>query len=74
MKKLDKKMYFVFGKGGKSFIDSAIGIDELAVIFNKTRRNMLRCLNNYKKQDSFLLLGKDKVIIIDEDDLRSGIK
>ena len=74
MKKLEKIMYFVFGNSGKSYIDSAIGIEELARIFSKSRRNMLRSLNNYKKNDNYLLLNGDKVIIIDEEDLRRGVK
>ena len=74
MKRLEKIMYFVFGNSGKLYIDSAIGIEELARIFNKSRRNMLRSLNNYKRKDSYLLLNGDKVIIIDEEDLRRGVK
>lgn len=74
MNKLNKMFYFVFGNSGKSFIDSAIGIDELSKIFKKSRRNMLRSLNNYKKKDSYLLLNGDRVIIIDEEDLRRGVK
>lgn len=72
MKKLDKMLYFVFGKGGASYIDSAIGVNELAKIYNKSRINMLRSLNNYYKKDSFIYLGKDKTIIISEEDLRKG--
>ena len=69
---MNNKMYFIYMYERPEFIDSAIGIDELAKIYNKTRSNMLRCLNNYKKKNGYIKIGNTKTIIISEDDLRGS--
>ena len=47
MMKLDKEFFIVYSYP-TDFYDSAIGVDELAKIFNRTRTNMMRSLKRIK--------------------------
>lgn len=68
MKKLDKEFFIIYSCEPIEFYDSAIGIEELAKIFNRTRTNMLRALKN-----KYLLLNNKKYMLIRENDLQRGI-
>lgn len=65
MKKLDKEFFIVYSVDPIDYYNSAIGIDDLAKIFKRTRTNMLRALKN-----KYLLLNNKKYEIIRESDLQ----
>lgn len=67
MKKLDKEFFIIYSVDPIDFYDSAIGVDELAKKFNRTRTNMLRALKN-----KYLLLNNKKYEIIRESDLQKS--
>lgn len=67
MKKLDKEFFIIYSCDPIDFYDSAIGIDNLAKIFKRTRSNMLRALKN-----KYLLLNNKKYMLIRETDLNSN--
>lgn len=67
MKKLDKEFFIIYSVDPIDFYDSAIGVENLAKIFKRTRANMLRALKN-----KYLLLNNKKYMIIRESDLNSN--
>ena len=67
MKKLDKEFFIVYSYP-VDYYDSAIGINELAEIFKRSRSNMLRSL---KKE--YIKMDNKKYFIIRESDLQKGV-
>ena len=67
MKKLDKEFFIVYSDP-VDYYDSAIGVDELAKIFNRTRTNMMRSLKR-----EYIKMDNKKYFIIRETDLQKGI-
>ena len=64
MKKIDKEFFIVYSEP-MEFFNSAIGIDNLAALFNRTRSNMLRSLKN-----KYIKYNNKKYVIIRETDLQ----
>ena len=67
MKKLDKEFSIVYSYP-VDYYDSAIGVDELAAIFKRTRANMLRSLKR-----EYIKMDNKKYFIISETDLQKGV-
>ena len=67
MKKYDKTLFILYKINPIEFYDSAIGIDNLSNLLGKTRSNTLRALNNYMRNDSYILnKDKEKLILLDQ--------
>ena len=68
MKKYDKEFFILFKKKPVEFYDSCIGIDNLAKILNRSRRDTLRSLNQYMKKKDTYILSKDgeKLLLLDK--------
>lgn len=69
-------MYFLYSVDGKEYINTCIGIDELARFLNRKRQNVLTSLRNLKKsrKKKYKIRGAGTTFtIISEDDLRKGI-
>lgn len=64
-KKIDKEFFIVYKENPMEFFDSAIGINELAELFNRTRSNMLRSLKR-----NYIKYNNEKYVIIRETDLQ----
>ena len=67
MKKIDSEFFIVY-KEPVEFYDSAVGVNELAKVFNRTRASILRSLKK-----SYIKYNNEKYIIIRETDLQRGI-
>ena len=52
------------------YIDSAIGLNNLSKVLNKSLSATKQSLRRYKKSKSFIYLNGKKVIIVSEDDLK----
>lgn len=74
MKKYDNELFILFKKNPIDFYDSCIGIDELARVLGRSRRNTLRSLQNYLKKNNTYLLSKDneKLLLLDKFILERG--
>ena len=67
MKSIDKEFFIVYSYPAL-YYDSAIGVDELAEIFKRTRANMLRSLKR-----EYIKMDNKKYFIIRESDLQKGV-
>ena len=67
MKSIDKEFFIVYSYP-IDYYDSAIGINELADIFKRTRASMLRSLKR-----EYIKMDNKKYFIIRESDLQKGI-
>lgn len=67
MKKIDSEFFMIY-KEPVEFYDSAIGVNELAKVFNRTRNSILRSLKK-----SYIKYNNEKYIIIRESDLQKGV-
>lgn len=65
MKKIDKEFFIVYKLEPLEPIDSAIGVDNLALLFGRTRASILKSL---KKK--YILYNNEKYEIIRELDLQ----
>lgn len=68
--KKDNKLYIVYDYEKPKFVDSAIGINKLSEVLNKSLSATKQSLRRYKKSKSFIYLNGKKVIIVSEDDLK----
>ena len=63
MKKLDNEFYIVYSMNPIEFYGSAIGINNLAALFNRSRANMIKSLKNkyirYNNINYFVISGSD---------------
>ena len=67
-RKNDKEFFIVYKENPIEFFDSAIGVDNLAKIFNRTRSSMLRSLKS-----KYIKYNNEKYVIIRESDLRRPV-
>ena len=67
MKKIDKEFFIVYKLDPLEPFDSAIGVNELALLFGRTRASILKSL---KKK--YILYNNEKYEIIRETDLNSN--
>lgn len=54
MKKYDKTFFILYNLKTGDYFNSAIGIDELAKVLGKTRRETLTSLRRYKKCENYI--------------------
>lgn len=66
-KRIDKEFFIVYKENPIEFFNSAIGINELAELFNRTRNNMLRSLRR-----NYIKYNNEKYVIIRETDLQKS--
>lgn len=63
MKKLDNEFYIAYSMNPIEFYGSAIGINNLAALFNRSRANMIKSLKNkyirYNNINYFVISGSD---------------
>lgn len=69
MKKYNKEFFIVYKVEPMEFYGSAIGVDELSLVLNRSRSNTLRALKN-----DYIKINNSKYMIIRETDLQKRIK
>ena len=67
MKKYDKTFFILYDLKTGAYFNSAIGIDNLATILGKTRREALTSLRRYKKNEKYIQTkDKTKLKLLDQ--------
>lgn len=65
MKKIDSEFFIVYSIEPIEFYNSAVGINELAKIFNRTRSSMIRSLKS-----EYIRFNNRRYFILRETDLK----
>ena len=66
-KRIDKEFFIVYKENPIEFYNSAIGVNELAELFNRSRSNMLRSLRR-----KYIKYNNEKYVIIREQELQKS--
>lgn len=67
MKKYDKTFFILYDLKTGVYFNSAVGIDNLASILGKTRRETLTSLRRYKKNEKYIQTkDKTKLKLLDQ--------
>ncbi len=72
----DKTMYFLYTENGKESRGTAIGIQELAKILQRTPGSIRRSIKTIEQQrKKFILKDKNKInyLIMSEEELQTGV-
>lgn len=67
MKKLDKEFFIIYSIDPIDYYNSAIGVDDLANLFGRTRKSIVKSLKN-----KYILYNNKKYEIIRESDLQKS--